>query len=449
MKIENPIKKNQEIELLIDGVTSEGQGVGRYAGVAVFVPQTIAGELVRAHIIKVDHNYCIAKLTEVLTPSAERVKPRCEAFAVCGGCSLQHMTYQEQLRVKQQIVEDAFAHIGGLHVSVKEPLGMDNPWRYRNKGSFPYGVVDGYVGFGFYAPRSHRLIPLFDCPIQDERVTAVARRIAEWANRCHIPVYDEETKRGGLRAAMVRATTDGSLMAVVVTKGALRHGDTLCDMLDVDSLYHNQNDQDTNVLFGQSFKLLKGEASLVDTQDSLKLLVSPQSFLQVNPQQSAVLYGEALRMLAPTASETILDVYCGVGTISLRLAKSAAHVIGIESVPEAISDAIQNALRNGIENAAFVCGLAEDVLPKLIQEGCKPDAAVIDPPRKGCEPQVLEAIANSGVNRLVYVSCNPATLARDAKLLDTLGLHPREAQPVDMFPHTHHIEVVMRFERKD
>ena len=440
----NPFQKNQELTLLITSLSSEGQGVGRSEGVAFFVPFALPGETVRAHIIKVEKRYCIAKIVEILEPSPDRVEPKCEAFAKCGGCAMMHLSYPEQLRAKTQIVRDCLERLGGVNdVCVSETLGMDDPWRYRNKGSFPFGFVDGAVAFGFYAERSHRLIPLFDCPIEDARVTAIARTVAEWANRNHIRVYDETTGKGCLRACVVRVTSTGERMTVVVTKGDLPAKEALVRMLNVESLYHSRNDRQTNVIFGDRFTLLNGKPQIVEEQNGIRFLVSPQSFLQVNPMQTRVLYETAIRFLDPKPDETIADVYCGIGTISLAIAKHAGKVIGIECVPEAIEDAKKNAALNGVGNAEFLCGLAEDVLPSLVKNGMRPDAIVIDPPRKGCEEPVLSAIAESGVRRLVYVSCNPATLARDVKILSSFGFCVQSVQPVDMFPHTQHVETVV------
>ena len=445
----NPFQKNQELTLLITSLSSEGQGVGRSEGVAFFVPFALPGETVRAHIIKVEKRYCIAKIVEILEPSPDRVEPKCEAFAKCGGCAMMHLSYPEQLRAKTQIVRDCLERLGGVNdVCVSETLGMDDPWRYRNKGSFPFGFVDGAVAFGFYAERSHRLIPLFDCPIEDARVTAIARTVAEWANRNHIRVYDETTGKGCLRACVVRVTSTGERMTVVVTKGDLPAKESLVRLLNVESLYHSRNDRQTNVIFGDRFSLLNGKPQIVEEQNGIRFLVSPQSFLQVNPMQTRVLYETAIRVLDPKPDETIADVYCGIGTISLAIAKHVGKVIGIECVPEAIEDAKKNAALNGVGNAEFLCGLAEDVLPSLVKNGMRPDAIVIDPPRKGCEEPVLSAIAESGVRRLVYVSCNPATLARDVKILSSFGFSVQSVQPVDMFPHTQHVECVTLITKK-
>ena len=443
MKQTNPFQKNSEVTLSITGVSSDGNGVGRSEGMPFFVPYALTGETVRAHVIKVEKRYCVAKIVEIIKPSENRVEPPCEAYAQCGGCALMHMSYPEQLRVKHGIVRDALERLGGFEdVEVQPVRGMDEPWRYRNKGSFPIGLVDGEIAFGFYAARSHRLIPLYDCPIEDARITAIARTVTEWANRNHVSVYDETTGKGSLRACVVRVTSTGERMAVVVTKGELPAKESLIRMLPVESLYHNRNDKNTNVLFGERFTLLNGEAQLIERQGDFSFLVSPQSFLQVNPAQTRVLYEEAIRLLNPKPNETVTDVYCGIGTISLAIAKHAGRVIGIECVPEAIEDAGRNAANNGVNNAEFLCGLAEEILPRLVKDGMRPDAIVIDPPRKGCEPEVLSAIAQSGVKRLVYVSCNPATLARDAKILAAYGFQIAHVQPVDMFPHTHHVESV-------
>lgn len=446
MKQENPFRKNQELTLEITGVTSEGQGVARCEGVAFFVPFALPGETVRVHIIKVEKRYCIVKVAEMIETSVHRVTPRCEAYEKCGGCALMHMDYPEQLRTKTQVVRDCLERLGGFSdISVQDTIGMDDPWRYRNKGSFPFGFADGTVTFGFYAERSHRLIPLFDCPIENAQITALARTVAEWANRNRVRVYDETNGKGVLRACMIRVTSTGERMVVVVTKGELPAKESLIKMLEVESLWHNRNDRNTNVILGDRFTLLKGKSQLTETQGKLSFAISPQSFLQINPEQTRKLYDTAIRLLDPKPDETVADVYCGIGTITLAIAKHAGRVVGIECVPEAIADAKKNAEANGIENAEFICGLAEDVLPNLVQNGMHPDAIVIDPPRKGCEEQVLSAIVESGVDRFVYVSCNPATLARDAKILSEHGYSIRHVQPVDMFPHTQHVETVVLF----
>ncbi|MDO4542966.1 MAG: 23S rRNA (uracil(1939)-C(5))-methyltransferase RlmD [Clostridia bacterium] len=441
-----PVHKNQDLILHIDALTSEGQGVGRVEGFAVFVPFALAGETVSAHVIKVTSSYAVAKLIEVMEPSPERVEPLCPVFYACGGCTVQHLNYRSQLEYKRQAVADALERIGGFKgIEVLPAIGMDEPWQYRNKGSFPIGNVGGEISIGFFSPRSHRLVPTYTCPISDRRVIDTANKVAEWANENRISAYDEQTKRGVLRHVVVRATQAGGIMAVVVTTTSkLPHSEQLKEKLDaVDSLYHNVNPNDTNVIFGAEFKLIFGASVLTETVCGNKIIVSPRSFLQVNPLQCEKLYEKAIEYLNPQPHETIADLYCGVGTISLLLARRAKRVIGIESVPDAIADARRNAELNGLANVDFICGEAEKVLPKRIADGLRPNAIILDPPRKGCEEQVLKAIADSKADRIVYISCNPATLARDLKLLKTHNLTPHLTHPLDMFPHTSHVETIV------
>ena len=448
MKATPPVQKNDVLELPIHGLTADGRGVGRMGGYAIFVQGALPGETVRCHVIKANRGYGVAKLLQVLISSPDRQEPACLAYARCGGCALQHMAYDAQLRAKQAQIQDALQRLGGFDgLKVQPVLGMDEPWHYRNKGSFPAGTGPDGVAIGFFAPHSHRLVPLEDCAIQDPRVMAAALAIRDWARQWNIPSYDEATGQGTLRHAMARAS-DAGVLAVVVTAGPLPHQDALVDLLRqrvprLTGVVHNRNDADSNVILGPSYVTLWGEARLPVTICGLDFSVSAASFLQVNPTQTQRLYETVLSMLGLQGNETVLDVYCGIGTISLLLARHAKKVIGIESVQPAVEDAAMNAKANGIKNAEFLCGLAEALLPQLVEQGLHPDAVVIDPPRKGCEPVALQAILASGVSRLIYVSCDPATLARDCKILAQGGLYPRQVQPVDMFPHTGHVETVV------
>ena len=444
-----PVEKNQELELTVDSVTLEGAGVGRVDGFALFVPGVLAGERVRVHVIKVTASYAVGKLFEVVEPSPHRIEPLCPVYARCGGCAFGHVTYEEELRIKERQVTDALTRLGGLkEVPLRPIIGMDCPERYRNKGAFPYGMTENGPAFGFYAPRSHRLVPVQDCLIEQESVCRAVNAVKAWAERYHIQPYDEGTGKGCLRHAVARATTSGELMTVVVTRGDLPHKNELADALaSADSVYWNRNGKNTNVIFGDRFTLLSGKPTLRETLCGLDFEVSPRSFLQVNPVQTQKLYGEALDLLAPQPDETVADVYCGIGTISLLLARQAGKVIGIEVVPEAVENAKENAARNGTQNASFLCAPAEEALPKLVQEGQAIDCLTVDPPRKGCDPQVIDAILASGAWRMVYVSCNPATLARDVKLLTAGGFIVQAVQPVDMFPRCGHVETVVLLTR--
>ncbi|MEG1810114.1 MAG: 23S rRNA (uracil(1939)-C(5))-methyltransferase RlmD [Clostridia bacterium] len=444
-----PVSKNQDITLTIDALNSEGNGVGRVNGLAVFVPGALAGETVNAHVIKLASGYAIAKLCGVTTASEDRIVPPCASFTVCGGCTLQHLSYAAQLEYKQKLVRDALERIGGLSdITVQSVLGMDNPWNYRNKASFPISESDGRVVCGFYAQRSHRITPIEGCAIQDKRINAIPTSVCDWANRYGISAYNELTGKGMLRHVMVRTTDSGELMAVIVTTGILPHKDELIDAIcacsvSVRSIIHNINPRNTNVILGDSYKTIYGSDHITETLCGMRFDVSAASFLQVNHAQTQRLYASALDALDLNGSEHVLDVYCGIGSISLLLAARACSVTGIESVPEAIADARKNAMLNGITNAEFVCGNAEDILPKFIENGIPPDAIVVDPPRKGCDPKAIDAIIRCNAQKLVYISCNPATLARDCKLLVEGGFKLKYIQPVDMFPHSSHVEVVI------
>ena len=448
-KMRPPVEKNDDLVVTIESLTNEGQGVARVEGFAVFVVGALAGEEVKAHVIKVQPTYAIAKAIDILKPSPDRVRPACPVFSQCGGCTLWHLSYPAQLRQKQQFVLDALTRLGGFTSVPMQPIiSMEEPTRYRNKGSFPFGMMGNAAVFGFFAERSHRLVPFSDCLIQDERIVDAARRVAAWANACGVPIYDETTGEGQLRHVVARTTAEGELMVTVVTKGQLKKKDDLLSFMeDCDSVWHNENPKLTNVVFGEKFTLLSGKPALTETIGEKRFSVSPQSFLQVNRLQTQALYGTAREFLAAKPDETVVDGYCGVGTISLLLAEDCANVVGIEQVAPAIEDAKANAKANGVKNAEFICGNVEDVLPRLFSREGGVNAIVLDPPRKGCEEAALEAIAKSSAKRVVYVSCNPATLARDCKYLAQHGFSLSAVRPVDMFPQTCHVETVVAMER--
>lgn len=448
-----PVGRNQEIILEITALGSEGQGIGRVQGYALFVPGALPAERVRALVIKPGKNYGVAKLLEVLQPAAERAFPPCPYFGRCGGCALQHMEYPAQLRFKRQVVEDAFGRIGGFEgISPRPVIGMENPWHYRNKGSFPFAMIDGRVECGFYAPRSHRLVPLAECCIQREPLLAAAHCVRDWANRRGISAYDEQSGEGLLRHVVARVSTAGDVMATVVATKALPGKKELLAMLQervsgLRSIYWNHNPGATNAILGEKFELLWGRQAIEETVCGLRFGVGPASFLQVNPQQTERLYQTAMELLALEGSERVVDAYCGIGTISLLLAQRAGEVLGIESVPQAVEDARRNAQKNGIHNAHFLCGRSERELPRLAAEGYNPDALVLDPPRKGAEEAFLQAAVHSGARKIVYISCDPATLARDCKILHAGGYAIKAVQPVDMFAEGSGVETVVLLER--
>ena len=443
-----PLNKNDDIELRIDSLGSEGQGVGRYEGMAVFVPFALPNELVKVHIIKVAKNYAVGKLIKVIEPSKVRREPRCSSFTRCGGCNLMHMDYAAQLEYKRGLVENAFARIAKIEgVHVENTIGMDEPYHYRNKAAFPFAMVDGRMCFGFFAPRSHRLIPIDGCFIEQEPLYNVASAVHCWAEENDIQPYDEETGSGTIRHVVSRITTSGDIMAVIVTKGRPKKLNKLVDMLKercegIKSIILNRNDEDTNVIFGRSYETLWGEDTLTENLCGFEFSVSAASFLQVNPVQTECLYAQVEAFLPEKDGFEAIDVYCGTGTISMILSKRAKHVTGIENIKPAVEDAARNAERNGAGNAYFICADAAEALPELIEKGTRPDVIVIDPPRKGCDKAVLNAITGSAVQRVIYVSCDPATLARDVRILVDGGYSIQKVQPIDMFPQTAHVETV-------
>ena len=655
-----PLKTGDEIEIEITALSSGGHGIGRYQGFAVFVPFTWMGDHITAQITKVQKNYAEAKLVDILIPSPERVEPPCPAFGSCGACSLMHASYSAQLEAKRRIVQDAFERIGGISgVTVKPTIGMDTPLCYRNKASFPFGNHNGRVVFGCYEKRSHRLIPLDGCLIQNEKSIIAMKTLCKWANDFGIRAYDptptgsmgngrrrardasavsstNTKKQGILRHGVIRCT-EGGTMVIVVTTGKLPHRDELVERLlsaipDIKSIIHNVNPNDTNLIMGRENRVVFGSDTVIEDLNSLSFAVSAQSFLQVNPKQTIVLYNAAIDALELNMSDSVIDLYCGIGTISLLMAKRVKKVLGIEAVPAAIEDAKRNAVRNKLNNASFICGSVEDVLPKILRHGSvrhgvsaqmtdngngienrafecgtiktessesqgslpacdsieggichgsvqhgvsaqmtdngngienrafecgsiktespeskgslpaydsteggtchemlgtgkesvacgsiktespesqgslpaydsnkggachgtldtgneslacgsikteSPEsqgslpacdssegrtypgtlgagkeftALVLDPPRVGVDKAAIDAIAASEIGRIAYVSCNPATLARDCKLLCAGGYVINSVQPVDMFPETEHVECVVLMTRTD
>ncbi len=447
-----PVKKNDDITLEITGMSSDGAGIGRADGFAVFVPGALPGETVEAHIIKAAGSYAVGKLTSIVSASKDRTKALCPSYGKCGGCSIQHMDYAAQLDFKTGVVRDALVRIGGFKdIKVNPTIGMKDPLRYRNKGSFPFAEIDGRVEWGLYAARSHRLIDASGCVIENENALSAAKAVAEWANLFGIPAYDETTGRGVLRHVVSRTCTSGTSVCVVTT-GKLPHAAELIDLLrekvgGIVSIVHNVNPKKTNVILGNEFRTVWGGDTVEHSICGIRFKVSAESFLQVNTEQTETLYSLAADGLDLTGNETVADLFCGIGTISLLLAEKAAFVTGIEYVERAIADAKANAALNGFDNAEFFAGPAETILPRLVDEGRRFDCICLDPPRKGADPAVIKAIADSKAERIAYVSCDPATLARDLKMLSEYDYTIRSVQPVDMFPMTGHVESVVLMSR--
>ena len=443
-------KKNTVHALDITAYTAEGMGVARLEGRVVFVPHTIAGERWNVRLEKVNKNVAWGRGVELLRPSPERIEPDCPLAGKCGGCQFRHMTYAEELRAKRQRVEDALHRVGSVSVPVPAVMGAEQPDRYRNKVQFPVsGQNRTGLKLGYYRPRSHDILEVRDCMLQPELVTRMMNGFHTAAQSLHITGYNEITGDGYLRHLCFRTNSaGGALCCVVVNSDRLPEEQALVDELrekfpQLVGIVLNVNKKDTNVILGDTYRTLWGRDYLEETLCGMTFRLSVPSFFQINRSQTERLYAKALEFAELTGSETVLDLYCGIGTISLALSKQAGKVIGAEIVPQAIEDAKQNAARNGVTNAEFFCGDAGAIAQKLARDGIRPDVICVDPPRKGLGPEVPAILASMAPERIVYVSCDPATLARDVKRLEELGYKCMKAQPVDLFPRTAHVETVV------
>ena len=445
------LEKGSVYTAVIDGYSSEGLGIARVNGAVVFVPHAVRGEEIDLRITKVMKTSCAGEIVKIHDPSPERMEPECPYAGKCGGCAYRHLTYPEELWAKRQRVQDALTRIGGLDLTVEEILGAKNPEHYRNKSQYPVGA-DGSIGF--FQARTHKVVPIRRCLIQTEAADRTAQAVGEWIRRYKISAYDETTGKGLVRHVCVRVNRKGeSLCCVVVNGNKVPREPELAAYVTV-AVPHtvgvllNSNTRRGNVVLGDKYRTLFGRNYLMDTLCGLEFKLSMPSFYQVNRDQAEVLYGKALKFAGLTGNETVLDLYCGIGTITLCLAKAAKRVIGAEIVPPAIRDAKENALRNHIENAEFFCGDAADIAAKLESDGLRPDVVTVDPPRKGLAPEVIASVAAMGPEKVVYVSCDPATLGRDVKIFREFGYEAKRAAAVDMFPGTAHVETVVLLSRE-
>lgn len=450
MKIQIPVKQGDIISLDINGLGSSGEGVGKYEGFTVFVKGALPTETVSVKITLVKKSYAVGALQEIIKASAERVEPACPVYKECGGCQLQHLSYAGQLAAKREQVQAALARIGHLDVEVLPVLGAANPWNYRNKMQFPAAMdAEGTLNIGCYATATHSVIDTENCLIQKEANNEIVLTVRKWMQHFGISAYNEKTGKGLVRHVMGRVGVhSGETMAVIITSEYdIPHRRVLIEWLKkhvpgLTAIIQNINKKNTNIVMGNKTRVIYGNPSIKDSLGALNFNISAQSFFQVNSEQAEKLYNKALEFTALSGNETVVDVYCGTGTISLYLAKHAQKVYGIEIVAPAIDDAKKNAEENGCKNAEFILGDAAVELPKLLNGGVQPDVIIVDPPRAGCEEKVLAAMASVEPQRIVYVSCNPASLARDLHYLEDHGYKTLIAQPVDMFPMTSHVETV-------
>ena len=439
------LAKNQEHTVTIEGYGEGGMGVARIDGRVVFVHGALRGEKCRVLILKTLKSVAFAKVLEVLEPSSERITPDCPYFPRCGGCTYRHIRYEEELRLKKQRVQDNLSRIGGSNVTVEEILGAQDTLRYRNKAQYPVSK-DGAVGF--YRARTHEVIECEHCLLVKPEADAAAEALREYMQSCRVAGYDEKTGRGLVRHLYIRSNAAGeSLVCVLVNGDKLPKEDRLVTLLrdacpKCTGIVLGTNTKKGNVILGDRYRTLWGSDRLEDTLCGKTFRLSVPSFYQVNRVQAERLYAKAIEFAGLTGQETVLDLYCGAGTITLALSDHAKKVLGAEIVPEAIDDARENAARNGVKNAEFFCGDASDVAKKLARENLRPDVITVDPPRKGLAADVVESIAEMQPQRVVYVSCDSATMARDVKRLADLGYTAQRACAVDMFPRADHVETV-------
>lgn len=439
-------REGQLCRLVIDGYASDGAGVARLDGMVVFVQGGIRGEACDVRLTHVGRSALWGRVEEVVNPSPARIFPRCLHYTKCGGCQFRHMNYAEELEAKRIRVEDALRRLGGADIHVSAILGAEQVDRYRNKAQFP--VAKG-PRIGFYRPRSHDVIDVDDCLLQGEAAARLRGAVKEWMAEYSIPAYNERTFTGLVRHVYVRTNRAGRSLCCLLVNGrgvprevelvrALRRAEP-----NLAGIVLGVNEKHNNVILGDSYRTLWGEDFLSDTLCGLTFRLSVPSFYQVNPAQTEVLYGKALEFAGLTGAETVLDLYCGIGTISLVMARKAGMVWGAEVVPQAVDDAIANARRNHIENARFLCADAGEAARYLEGEGVRPDVVCVDPPRKGLAEDVVDTIADMGPERVVYVSCDPGTLGRDVKRFAGRGYTLKKAVAVDMFPRTAHVETVV------
>ena len=440
------LQKNQDIQLNIEGYTAEGNGVGHYNGQAVFVSGAAKGDTIIAHIIKAKKTYAIGIVKQIVTKSEDRVTVDCPHFRSCGGCVFRHISYEAERELKRQKVVDAFQRLAHMNIPVRDIITCKTE-RYRNKAQYPVGFDKGIVA-GFYAQKSHRIINSSDCVLQPEEFAKIVDAVKEWMTEFGVPAYDSVNHTGLVRHIYIRKAfrTEQIMVCLVINGDILPFAEELCDDLmrfkEIKSIVINENTEKTNVILGKSCTTLWGEDYIEDVLCGVKIRLSPLSFYQVNHDCAELLYKKASDYVQTSGNETILDLYCGAGTIGLSMAENVKKVIGVEIIPEAIEDAKENAKRNNIENCEFYCGDAKDAVKMLRDRQITPDAVILDPPRKGCDREVLECVAEMNPKRIVYVSCDVSTQARDCAILKDLGYETVEVTPVDMFARTSHTESV-------
>lgn len=448
------MNKNDIIELSITALTSEGSGIGKHNGMAVFVPKTAVGDIIEARIVKVLKNYAYGIIERIVTPSPDRVDNDCPAFGKCGGCVYRHITYTAELAAKEQTVRDAFERIGGFSPEFLPICGSEQTERYRNKLQMPLAKTDdGKIISGFFSERTHRVVPVDDCKLQPIIFSRIVDFVKQECKKLKISIYNEQAHEGVLRHVYLRrGHASGELCVVLVAKRKVPEFKRLAAELsrefsEIKGVVLNVNPDKTNVILGEREIVLSGNANITDEMCGISVEIAPKSFYQVNTSQAEKLYLQAAEFAEPNG-KTLLDLYCGIGTIGLSMADRADKVIGAEIVPEAVENARKNAEKNGSSNAEFICADASKAAAELVQRGLVPDVILLDPPRKGCDEQTLSACVKMNPERIVMISCNPATAARDCKFLAENGYSVDKVRAFDLFPRTRHVETVVLLSHK-
>ncbi len=450
-----PVQKNEYYDVKIESLTHDGLGVARVNGFPVFVANALVGEEINMKVTLVKKTYAFGRAVDYFVTSGERVKPECGIYKQCGGCQVQHLSYEGQLKMKHDTVVNHLKRIGHIEdANVLPTIGMQNPSRYRNKTQVPFGYADGKVVAGFYQKRSHEIINMQSCLIQTDISDQIVETMRQLCQELEIDPYNESLNLGVLRHVIVRVgfKTEEIMVTLVTRTHEIPNSELLIQRLvskypKIKSIAQNVNPKVTNVIFGDETRILYGEPYIYDEMNGIRFAISPRSFYQVNPIQTETLYSKAVEYAQLSGNEIVFDAYCGIGTITLFLAQHAKQVYGVEIIPEAIEDAKMNARLNGFENTQFAVGKSEEIIPAWIENGIVPDVIVVDPPRKGCDRSLLDTMLEAAPDRIVYVSCDSSTLARDLRVLIDGGYKLEVVQPVDMFPQTAHIECVAKLVR--
>ncbi|WP_020008045.1 23S rRNA (uracil(1939)-C(5))-methyltransferase RlmD [Salinicoccus albus] len=448
------VSKNEYYTAVVSDYTHEGMGVVKVDNYPVFIPDVLKGEEIELKVVKANKKFGFGRLINVNTASKNRVTPPCEYYYQCGGCQIQTMNYEEQKQFKKTVADKSINHMAKLDKEINDTVSMDVPMYYRNKSQIPVKLKDGKIEMGFYRPRSHDIVDIDHCLIQKGIHNQLMVFIKEELNREKVSVYDEAVHQGLLRHVIIRSNSDDSEVQIAfVTNGKKNIFQNINDRIienfpSVTSIVQNINTEQTNVIFGDKTNILKGKEYITDTILGKTFKVRVRSFYQVNHEQTEKLYKKAIETAELKGDETIIDTYCGIGTIGLGAADKAGKIIGIESIESAVEDAKENAQLNGVHNAEYHLGKSEDVMTRLTAEGVEPDVVFVDPPRKGCHPEFLEALAEVQPEKIVYISCNPSTLQRDLKYLNQHGYEVSPVTPVDMFPQTKHVEACVLLQRK-